>query len=178
MKKLIVMVLLTFFSVPAFGESLPQKQDEFDMVLQYLSSDQFTPNRLEFEDMTSDAVQKLVKVAKTSRYPVALRARAIQTLALYRGDSRATDLITKLMKSTRSSSKLFPAVLVAYAEIHGETVAEEVSSYTIHGRNDVRMAAVIALGRYCGQAGLEHLRLIESKEENEIVRSRIRSYIF
>ena len=178
MKKIVMIVaLVSAISAPVFGESVPQKQaDEFSKVVEYLASEQFTPNRLEFDSMTSDAVQKLIQVAKTSRYPVALRARAVQTLALYRNDKRAGDLISALMKSVRPNNKLFPAVLVSYAEVHGEAVADEVANYTLNSRVEIRLAAVIALGRYCGQAGMEQLRSIETKEQNDTVLSRIRFY--
>ena len=46
-----------------------------------------------------------------------------------------------------------------------------------HKRADVRMAVVVALGRFGGQAGLEKLIEMSANEEHEAVKSRIESYI-
>ena len=181
--KLAVLIALTFFVVsPASADYLPgektaaEQVDGYEMVLSYLETEQFFPSRLEFRKLSADAVQDLADIALSKRIKTPIRARAIQSLALYVDDNRAVEAIDTLMEKTRPGRKLFPAVLVAYAHVHGEDVAEEIAELAQHRRADVRIAAVIALGRFGGQEGYETILRLQEVEKTEKVLAVIRNY--
>jgi len=132
------------------NESAQEKVDSLDMIIAYLETPQFVPSRLEFRKLSPDAVTDLASVATNSRYKSAIRGRAVQALALYAGDDRAVETINELMSKLRPGTKLFPAVLVAYAQVNGSDSAKEITELAEHRRKDVRVAAVIALGRFGG----------------------------
>ena len=172
-----------FVSTPASADYIPEttpaQADErgVDLMVEYLSIEQFTPSRLEFRKLSSDPAADLITVAQRRSYPVSLRARAIQSLPLYKADERAADAIDSLMTSFQPGQKLFGPTLVSYASMHGESVTEAISPYAEHPNPEVRMAAVIALGRFCGQAGYDMLTNLVHDEEDSDVLARIRKYV-
>ena len=173
---------MIFVATPAFADYLPgdksaeQQVPGFDMLVEYLSIEQFVPSRLEFRKLTADPVKDLVKIAK-GQYKIALRVRAMQSLALYSDDQRAVETVDRLMTRVQPGSKLFGPTLVTWAAIHGETVVSAIAPYATHKSDDVRMAAVVALGRFCGQAGFEKLLELQQTEENEVVLGRINEMV-
>lgn len=173
---------ILFTATPAFADYLPgdkpasQQVPGFDMIVEYLSIEQFVPSRLEFRKLSADPVADLVKITK-GQYKVALRVRAMQSLALYGDDQRAVETVDELMTRVRPGNKLFGPTLVTWAAIHGETVVAAVAPYADHDREDVRMAAVVALGRFCGQAGFEKLLELQQTEEDEVVLNRINEMV-
>jgi hypothetical protein len=183
-----ILAALTVFAMfatvnPIYADYLPgqtSKAEEvghLQMVIDYLSIEQFTPSRLEFRKLSPDPVADLIQVSDKTAYPVALRARAVQSLALYKNDERAVEMIDGLMTRVRPGQKLFGPTLVAYAGVHGEAVTEAVAPYAEHPRKDVRMAAVVALGRFCGQSGYDMLKNLVQDENDEVVLARIKQYV-
>lgn len=172
-----------FVSMPASADYIPEtapaqaEQRGVDMLVEYLSIEQFTPSRLEFRKLSNDPAADLITVAQRRSYSASLRARAIQSLPLYRNDERAADAIDSLMTSFIPGQTLFGPTLVSYAAMHGEAVTEAIAPYAEHPDADVRMAAVIALGRFCGQAGYDMLTHLMHDEEHTDVLARIRQYV-
>lgn len=168
-----------FVSTPAFADYLPgdepkaERADSLEMMVSFMSGEQFTPSRLEFRQLSDDPVRDLVKIVDSKKYPVALRARAIQSLPLYTNDERAVTAVDNAMTGTSPGNKLFGPALVAYAAMHGEAVTEAVAPYAEHPDAKVRLAAVVALGRFCGQAGYETLKNLVDGEENPAVKARM-----
>lgn len=169
----------SFVSAPAFADYLPgdepraERVDSMALMVAFMSGDQFAPSRLEFRQLSADPVRELVKIAESSQYPVMLRARAVQSLPLYAGDERVSQAVDGLMTSTRPGHTLFGPTLVAYAAVYGEAVTEAVAPYAEHPDSSVRLAAVVALGRFCGQAGYETLKNLLEREDNPAVKARI-----
>ncbi len=167
----------------AHADYLPEEKtaaeavDGFDLMLEYMKEKTFTPSRIEFSKMSADPVADLIKIATKSRYSAALRGRAIQSLALYQSDDRAEATIDKLYKTTRPGKKLFPAIVVAYAQFHMDDVAEEIAELAQHRRKDVRLAAIIALGRFGGQAGYDALLQLAETEKDSQLKARIQDYV-
>lgn len=183
-----ILATLTVFAMfatvnPIYADYLPGQKSQaeqvghYEMVMNYLSIEQFTPSRLEFRKLSPDPVADLVKVSERTTYPVALRARAIQSLALYKNDERAVELVDDLMTRVGPGQKLFGPTLVAYAAVHGEAVTEAVAPFAEHPQKDVRLAAVVALGRFCGQSGYDMLKNLVHDEQDEGVRARIKQYV-
>lgn len=159
------------------GEQTAQEQvDSYDMIVAFLETPQFMPSRLEFRKLSPDAVADLARVATSTRVSTAIRSRAVQSLALYVDDARAVETVDSLMETTRTSDKLFPALVVSYGQIHGDGSAQKLQELAEVRQDQVRLAAVIALGRYGGQAGYEALLRLKESESNEAILERIRSY--
>lgn len=173
----------TFVSTPAFADYLPgdepkaERADSLELMISFMSGDQFTPSRLEFRSLSDDPVRDLVKIVDSAKYPVMLRARALQSLPLYVTDERAVTAVDNAMTTTGPSNKLFGPALVAYAAVHGEAVTEAVAPYAEHPDATVRLAAVVALGRFCGQAGYETLKNLVEGEENPAVKARMQQLV-
>ncbi len=170
-------------AAPAFGDYLPgdepkaERRDDMQMMLSFMSGDQFTPSRLEFRQLSVDPVRDLVKIAQTAKYGVGLRARAIQSLPLYVTDERAVSTIDGLMTGAKPGHALFGPTLIAYAAMHGEAVTEAVAPYAEHPSTSVRLAAIVALGQFCGQAGYETLKNLVDGEEDVAVKARIQQLV-
>lgn len=158
------------------NQSAQEQVDSFDMVMAYLETPQFVPSRLEFRKLSPDAVADLTRVATSSRVKSAIRARAVQSLALYVDDERAVQTINELMEKSRPGQKIFPAVMVAFAQVNGAESAGKLVELAENRRKEVRVAAVIALGRFGGQPGYEALLRLKETEENANVLERIRFY--
>jgi hypothetical protein len=185
MKKLLTALLaLTILgtSAPAFADYLPEGEtreqavDSLDLMEAFLSTEQFVPSRLEFREMSADPVAELITLS-SRKYNVVIRARAIQSLSLYADDERAIATIDKAFESHRPGQKIYPSIIVAYAQVHGEGVVGEMIELAQHKRADVRIAAVIALGRFCGQQGFDALPALANSEENPKIMERIQSYL-
>ena len=183
--KLIVasLLLVGFAATPATADYLPgeeqkkERVESIDDVVKYLESSHFVPSRLEFRQLTADAVGDLVKVVKSKKYALKLRARALQSLPLYSNDERAVQLVDEMMTKTSPRSKLFGPAVIAYAAVHGESVTEAIAPYAEHPEPDVRMAAVVALGRFCGQAGFEMVRNLIPDEPDPEIRARMEQLV-
>ncbi len=166
----------------AYADYLPSEEsaaaqvDTYERVVDFLKSEQFTPSRLDLRRLSGDPVADLVKVAN-GRLSTALRGRAVQSLALYNNDLRALETIDGLKASLRDSDKLLPSIIVAWAQIHGEEAAQELVTLAQHQRSDIRIAAIIGLGRFGGQLGYDSLTKLASVEKNASIRARIESYI-
>ena len=150
--------------------------DSLDLMVKYLGEESYIPSRLELRQLSPDVVVDLVEIA-TGRYDTKVRNRAIQSLALYRGDQRALETVAALLETFEPGDALFPATIVAFAQMNGEAGVDEIKEYATHSRRDVRMAAVVALGRFGGTAGYELLKKIAPNEEHPAIKSRIESYI-
>ncbi len=183
LKALIIALALTFgFASTASADYLPggktqaDEVDSLDMMLQFLGQDAFVPSRLEFRQFSPDPVADLVEVA-TGHHNMRVRNRAIQSLALYRTDARAVHTVAHMLAHMHPGQKLFPAVIVAYAEITGEQGVAKIKQYATNRHRDVRMATVVALGRFGGTAGFQVLRSLADAEQYPAIRQRIESYI-
>jgi HEAT repeat protein len=182
-KTIIIALALTLGAAStASAEYLPDntKQanqvDSLYLMVGFLSGDAYVPSRLELRHVSPDVVGDLVEIA-TGRYKTKVRNRAIQSLALYRSDERAQHTLEALLEKLSPGDKLFPGVIVAYGQMAGEESVEKIEAYSTHSRTDVRMAAVVALGRFGGSAGYETLNKIVDAEEHPVIRERIESYI-
>ncbi|QDG52614.1 hypothetical protein FIV42_18285 [Persicimonas caeni] len=180
----ILIALVAFVaSTPAFAEYLPNGETQrdvvpsSDMLTKYLAGNGFVLSRLELREYSADPVEDLVEIATTSSEVQVVRSRAIQCLALYRSDDRARQAISDLMGQTRTKDPLFSVVLVSYAQVEGEQGAEKVAEYLDVKDADIRMAAVVSLGRFGGYAGYEALLERQKEEENARVLERISSYV-
>lgn len=166
----------------ASAEYLPSNRTQADQVdslalmVEYLGEKSYIPSRLELRKISPDVVADLVTIAE-GRYAKKLRNRAIQSLALYRSDQRAIETIDSLMSKLGPGHSLFPGLVVAYAHVYGEDSFATIEAFATHPRRDVRMAAVVALGRFGGQAGYEKLKAIAADEEHPAIRERIEGYI-
>lgn len=150
--------------------------DSLDLMVQYLERDAFVPSRLEFRQISADPVADLVDIA-TGHNPTKVRNRAVQALALYRNDDRAVQTVESMLDKMHPGQKLFPALIVAYGQIAGEQSVEKIAPYATNRRREVRMAAVVALGRFGGTAGYEVLAGIADAEQHPAIRARIENYI-
>ncbi len=166
----------------AYADYLPSEEsaaaqvDSFERVLDFLKAEQFSPSRLDLRRLSADPVADLVKVAN-SKLSAALRGRAVQSLALYTNDLRALQTIDTLKENVRDTDKLLPSVIVAWAQIHGEEGAKELVTLAQHPRREIRIAAIVGLGRFGGQLGYDSLTKLASVEKNAEIRARIESYI-
>lgn len=155
-----------------------ERIDSLELVEEFLASDQFILSRLELRKMSADVVADLLTVSHGKRYNTKMRSRAIQSLSLYaRDDDRASLGLKALLKKIKPGHKLCPTVIVAYAEALGEDAVADIQSFATHKRADVRMAAVIAMGRYGGQAGYDLLKELKGSEKHKGVLKRIGSYV-
>jgi HEAT repeat protein len=182
-KTIIIALALTLGAAStASAEYLPSNAtqadqvDSLDLMVRFLSEDAYIPSRLELRHVSPDVVADLTEIA-TGRYKTKVRNRAVQSLALYRSDERAYGVLEAMLEQLSPGDALFPGVIVAYAQMAGEESFEKIAEFATHSRIDVRMAAVVALGRFGGTAGFEHLNEIASAEENPVIRQRIESYI-
>lgn len=170
-------------TTPAFADYLPgdepktERREDVKLLVDYLGSAHFTPSRIEFRALSADPVRDLVKVAESGKYATVVRARAVQSLGLYVDDERAVVAVDRLMTSVSPGSAMFGPTLVAYAAVHGEAVTEAVAPYAEHPNESVRLAAVIALGRFCGQAGYETLKNLLDSEEDPEIKARIEQLV-
>jgi hypothetical protein len=95
-------------------------------------------------------------------------------LALY---PNAVEQVEDMLLSMRPNRPLFEEVLLAYAQLSGEEGVETVDVYTAHRIQNVRMAAVMALGRFGGQTGYEKLLGLAGSEKSPEIQDIIRTYI-
>jgi HEAT repeat protein len=172
----------TFVSTTAFAEYLPsnesqeQQVDSVEMMAEFMKSDAFVPSRLELRKISSDVVADLIELVD-SRRSDKVRGRAIQSLALYMQDGRAVKALETVVKTLKPGHDLFPAAIVSYGQIQGEKSVELISKYVDHRREEVRMAAIVALGRYGGQSGMDVLNEAAQNEEDPVLKKRIASYL-
>lgn len=182
-KAIIIALALSFAALStASAEYLPQNKsqadqvDSLDLMVKYLGEESYVPSRLELRQISPDVVADLADIA-TGRYNTKIRNRAIQSLALYRNDQRALETVEVLLEKFKPGDDLFPGTIVAFAQMTGEQGVEKYKEYATHSRRDVRMAAVVALGRFGGTAGYEMLKEIAPNEEHPAIKARIESYI-
>jgi hypothetical protein len=178
----ITIALMLGMAHSASAEYLPsntQQSDQVesvDLMVQYLSEESYVPSRLELRQISSDAVSDLIEIAN-GRHHVRVKNRAIQSLALYRSDQRAADAVEDLLAASKPGEKLFPSLIVSYAQLTGERGVKAIAGFVDHDRQEVRMAAVVALGRFGGADGYEVLAEAAESEEHPVVRDRIENYI-
>lgn len=158
------------------GAQAQEAGDSTERVQNFLESKDFMASRLELRKHSGDVVADLVEISNNRRITRDTRARAIKCLALYRDDDRASENLGTLFAKISPNDKLFPQVVVSYTEIRGEDVVEEIAPLLQHKNSNVRMAAVIALGRYGGQTGYEQLQEAKANEQNTQVLERISRY--
>ena len=152
-------------------------QSPYAPVLAFLTSDRFTPDRFEFEARSDDAVADLIAIIDSRYANVRIRSRAVQSLALWAEDARAAAVIDELFASTRPHQKLFPAIVVSYAARHKESAVEDLAKYAESPHAGVRLALVVALGRYGGESGYEVLGLMAQIESDPRVLERLEAYL-
>ena len=155
-----------------------QQVDSLEMVGNYLASDNFVLSRLELRKYSADVVADLIEVSETKRFGKQAQSNALQALALYAPeDDRARDSLRDALSRFKPGHALCPTAIIAFGEAFGEDAVTSLEGMATHKRADVRMAVVVALGRFGGQAGLEKLIEMSANEEHEAVKSRIESYI-
>jgi HEAT repeat protein len=173
----------TFVSAPAFADFLPseasrhEQVDSLDRVITYLTSDQYIASRLELRKYSADVVSDLISIATAANQSDNLRARAIECLSLYGQDGRVALALSGLLDSLRSNHRLYPDVIIAFATVSGEDSVERLEQLANHPSSQVRMASVIALGLFGGQAGYDLLHELAITEQDENVQARIRRYV-
>lgn len=167
---------------PVQAEYLPAEEnasariDSYELVLEFLNSERFSPNRVDLRGLSDDPVADLMNVVG-SRQDATVKARAIQSLALFTGDERAMDTLSTLKAHTKLTDRLMPTIIIAWAQVHGEDVATELVELAQNERVEIRVAAVVALGRFGGQTGYDSLAKLAAQERDARVRNRIESYI-
>ena len=177
---LVIMTLGTFSTAQA--DYLPrgtQRQDAVssaELVRAYLRSESFMASRLELRKHSPDVVADLVDLVDDRQLDLDTRARAIKSLSLYQGDERARTKMEGLFERTSQRHRLYPQIIVSYMEQRGEDVAEDVAPLLRSRHKPVRLAAVIALGRFGGQHGYEQLLEAERHEQDTQVLERISRY--
>jgi hypothetical protein len=160
------------------GATQEEQVDSVDRMEAFLASDSFVLSRLDLRKHSDDVVADLATLATSARQKAKLRARAIQSLALYaREDVRAQQALSTLMRTVKPGQQLFPVVLLSFGEAMGEDAALEVAQYATHKREDVRMAAVVTLGRFGGQTGYDVLTQLMEQETSEAILTRIHEYV-
>lgn len=179
-----MMLALVMLASPAvFADFLPKDDDKKSQesteenLKVYLSGDQFVLSRLELRKYSRDVVGDLVNIAARDRNKLEVRTRAIQCLALYNTDKRAVNSLAVLFEATKAQSKLYPAIVMAYMQVKGEDGSQQVQPLLKHKNATVRMAAVVALGRFGGEKGYESLVAAQGEERNAKVKARISSYV-
>jgi HEAT repeat protein len=184
MTAMMLMVALLVTTGEARADYLPEgatqaeQIDSIDRMEAYLASEAFVLSRLDLRKHSDDAVLDLATIAQSGSYKAKLRTRAIQSLALYaREDMRAQSALAGLMRTVKPGQQLFPVVLLSFGEALGEDAALEVAQYATHKREDVRMAAVVALGRFGGQTGYDVLTQLIEQETSEAIIARIHEYV-
>jgi hypothetical protein len=177
---LLVALLIQLPLTPAGADYLPEDNgsqagvNRIDLLTQFLESSAFAVSRLEIRKFTPTPVRDLTLVAESRKSERKVRNRAVRCLALY---PAALDTLEEMLISTRPQDHLFEAVLLAYAQVSGEEGVAAVEVYTAHHRQQVRLAAVTALGRFGGQAGYEKLAQLAQHEEDRDILDRIQDYI-
>ena len=176
---MLAMTLTFGASAPVYAsdDAAVVAKEDVDAMASFLVSDDFILSRLELREICQDPVAALEKIALSKRSKKLARERAIQSLALYgREDARVGEALEELLSSLEPTSKLFATPLVAYGESEGEDAVATIAPLARHESARVRMAAVIALGRYGGQTGYDMLGELAESETDEKVRARIESY--
>lgn len=187
MKKMMVAAMVVGMSAgvtsTAWADYLPEETtqqeqvDSLELVGAYLASEGFILSRLELRKLSPDVVADLAAVLDTKRFGKQARSRALQALALYRDDDRARDAVRDALDRFKPGHALCPTAIIAFGEVFGEDAVERISALGEHRRADVRMAAVVALGRFGGQEGYERLVELSEVEPHEGVRARIEAYV-
>ena len=155
-----------------------EREVSLEMVGNYLASDNFVLSRLELRKYSADVVADLIEISETKRFGKQAQSNALQALALYaHEDDRARDSLRDALSRFKPGHALCPTAIIAFGEAFGEDAVTSLEGMATHKRADVRMAVVVALGRFGGQAGLEKLIEMSANEEHEAVKSRIESYI-
>ncbi len=160
------------------GATQNEQVDSLEIVGSYLSSPDFILSRLELRKYSADVVADLVDVVDTRRFGKQARSRALQSLALYAyEDARAKDALRAALDTFKPGHPLCPTAVISYAEGFGEEGVFRLAPLGSSSRADVRMAVVVALGRFGGQSGYEKLVEMAETEKHEAVRARLESYI-
>ena len=169
---------------PAVADYLPEdttrqeQVESVELVGAYLASDGFVLSRLELRKLSADVVADLVEVAQAKRFGTQARSRALQSLALYaQEDERASQTLDEAIERFKPGHPLCPTAIIAYSQARGEDSTSRLDALARHERAEVRMAAVVGLGRFGGQTGYEALMSLAQTEEHEQVRARILSYV-
>lgn len=186
MNKFIVAIvaLVTFAAAaPVSAEYLPEGQEQRDvvpsrdMIVDYLAGEGFVLSRLELREYSPDPVEDLIEIANNTSHANEVRSRAIQSLGLYRQDARVSETLGEMVEKMSTRTPLFSVALHSYAHVHGEAAAETVAEYLDADDAQIRMTAVVSLGRFGGQTGFDILRERQDVEEDDQVRTRIESYV-
>lgn len=179
---IIALTLVFGASSTASAEYLPENKsqaeqvDSLDLTVKYLGEESYIPSRIELSQISPDPVADLVEIA-TGRYNAKLRNRAIQSLALYPSDERAMESVEAMLAKFKPGDALLPGTIVAYAQLTGEEGVDKIKAYATHKRRDLRMATVVALGRFGGMSGYELLDELVHTEEHPAIKQRIESYV-
>jgi hypothetical protein len=165
---------------PVGADYLPENQSAeetlsgYERMKHFLESDAFVLSRLELRKHSGSPIEDLGQIANSKKNSKRIRRRAIRSLALY---PNAIEQVEEMLSNTRPHRPLFEEVLLAYAQLSGEEGVETIDVYTAHRIQNVRMAAVMALGRFGGQTGYEKLLGIADAEESPKIQEIIRTYI-
>lgn len=180
----ILVALITLgAATPAFADYLPSGDTQRDvvpskdMVAKFLAGEGYVASRLELRKYSADPVEDLAAIATKRSQSKTVRARAIECLALYRDDARVGETLDQMLDKTSPRNALFSAVLMAYAQVHGADGAEKVADYLDAQNTQVRLSAVVALGRFGGRDGYESLLAHQKSEENPQILERISFYV-
>ena len=156
----------------AWAEYLPEEVEQRQVVSSterlrsYLLHPEFVPSRLTLRRYSPRPAEDLVTLATDRQATLEVRQKAVKCLALYHDEDSARDALTALFKHLKPSDKLYPQVIVSYLELMGEPGAAQVAPLLASERAHVRQAAIIGLGRFGGQAGVDALRAARDLEHD------------
>lgn len=161
------LILLT--AIPAFAE----KSGSFK---QYLSQARFSPDRQDLEHLFPDSVEKALSIID-SKQNVGIRSRALQVLVLFPKHKKTNIFLRQMFEKNQNDTKFLPSIIIALGEVEGEAAVLDISPFLKSSDAGVRMAAIIALGRYGGQSGGDVLAEYVDAEKSAKHLVRIRVYL-
>ncbi len=166
-----ILLAICLFSSPSFAES-PRRGTSLK---HYLTTSDFYPDRDFIVSSFSEPVENALAIFKTSQ-DLKVKVRILNVLVLFPKHKKTNAFLRHLLKNNQRAN-LLPSVIIAIGEVEGEASVSKISPFLKSEDDDVRMAAIIALGRYGGQEGGDLLAEYKELEHNPKHLVRIRVYL-
>jgi len=169
------LLFFLFFVSPNEGNTAENK-NEVESVLELLMAYDIEPQKVDFDEVSSDAKSILMKVASDTGRPPVVRARAILALGYY-PSSETKNFLKATVFTQGQNEMLIRKGIYALARGFGSSVCEDIGSFLFHSNPDIRETAVRALGILGSNKARKMLIRRLKEENNKMVKNAIQEVL-
>ncbi len=155
-------------------------------VVFWLSGYHGGPTRAQLDALGTPAhiTAELRRLAGDAALRPTLRLRALDALGLY-SDAATTAFVRRVVDAPRALAEHHPRVaallrqhaLLSYARIRGPASVAQLARFVGADDLQLRLTAVVALGRYGGAAGRDQLQALRAHIDDPVVFAKVNKFV-